>query len=123
MAAIVFTVILAMLAVFQIALVFGAPFGEYAWGGQRTGRLPAGYRVGSAVSIVLYLLFAAIVLSRSGIISLVPDRLSVPGVWIVFAYLALGTLMNAISRSRKERIVMTPVAAVLAVLALIVALA
>lgn len=123
MAAIVFTGILAMLAVFQIALVFGAPFGEYAWGGQRTGRLPAGYRVGSAVSIVLYLLFAAIVLSRSGIISLVPDRLSVPGVWIVFAYLALGTLMNAISRSRKERIVMTPVAAVLAVLALIVALA
>jgi hypothetical protein len=123
MTAIVFTVILAMLAVFQIALVFGAPLGEYAWGGQRTGRLPAGYRVGSAVSIVLYLLFAAIVLSRSGIISLIPDRLSVPGAWIVFAYLALGTLMNAISRSRKERIVMTPVAAVLAVLALIVALA
>lgn len=123
MAAIVFTVILAMLAVFQIALVLGAPLGEYAWGGQHTGRLPAGYRVGSAVSIVLYLLLAAIVLSRSGILSLIPDRLSVPGAWIVFAYLALGTLMNAISRSRKERIVMTPVAAVLAVLALIVALA
>lgn len=122
MAAIVFTVILAVLAVFQIALVFGAPLGEYAWGGQHTGRLPAGYRVGSAVSIVLYLLFAAIVLSRSGILSLIPDQLSVPGAWIVFAYLALGTLMNAISRSRKERIVMTPVAAVLAVLALIVAL-
>ena len=37
-------------------------------------------------------------------------------------YLALGVLMNAISRSKLERFIMTPVALVLAILALVVAL-
>lgn len=41
--------------------------------------------------------------------------------WVVFGYLTLGTLMNALSRSKPERFVMTPVALSLAFLALIIA--
>ena len=45
-------------ALFQLALVLGAPMGEYAFGGQNVGKLPLGYRIGSAVSFVIMLALA-----------------------------------------------------------------
>jgi hypothetical protein len=41
--------------------------------------------------------------------------------WVLTAYFALGVLMNGISRSRPERLIMTPTALVLAALYLILA--
>ena len=41
---------------------------------------------------------------------------------MVFGYLTLGVVMNAISRSKPERYAMTPVALALALLALLIAL-
>lgn len=120
-AAIALTVILALLAVFQLALVLGAPIGRFAWGGTHRV-LPARLRIGSAVSIVIYAVIAVLALDRVGAIDLVPDVVSTVGMWIVFAYFVLGIPLNAISRSRAERYTMTPVVAVLAVLSLIVAL-
>ena len=120
-AAIALTVILALLAVFQLALVLGAPLGRFAWGGTHRV-LPARLRIGSAVSIVVYAVIAVLALDRVGAIDLVPDVVSTVGMWIVFAYFVLGIPLNAISRSRAERYTMTPVVAVLAVLSLIVAL-
>ena len=52
LAAIVATVILGLLAVFQLALVAGAPLGHLAWGG-RSRVLPTRLRIGSVVSIVI----------------------------------------------------------------------
>jgi hypothetical protein len=43
-------------------------------------------------------------------------------VWMIVVYLSIGIVMNALSRSKPERFVMTPVAALLAALGLIVAL-
>ncbi len=114
--------IIALLMIFQIVLAFGAPFGEYAWGGQNRGVLPTKYRVGSAMSVVIYLLLAVIMLDRANVISVFADWMSRPAAWLVFGYLVLGTFMNLISRSRKERFVMTPVAAILALLALFIAI-
>jgi hypothetical protein len=42
--------------------------------------------------------------------------------WVLFAYFAVGVGMNVISRSRAERLTMTPVCAVLAAATLVVAL-
>ena len=120
-AAIALTVILALLAVFQLALVLGAPIGRFAWGGTHRV-LPARLRIGSAVSIVIYAVIAVLALDRVGAIDLVPDVVTTVGMWIVFAYFVLGIPLNAISRSRAERYTVPPVVAVLAVLSLIVAL-
>jgi len=119
-AAIAATIILAALAVFQLALALGAPIGRFAWGG-RHEVLPTRFRIGSAVSIVLYAIFAAILLDRAGVIDVIPDGASRIGAWVLTGYLVLGVAMNAISRSRSERFVMTPVVAILAVLSAIVA--
>jgi hypothetical protein len=120
-AAVALTVILAALAIFQFALVLGAPIGRFAWGGQHRV-LPARLRVGSAVSIVIYAFIAALALDRAGLVDVVPDPVSTVGMWIVFAYFVLGIPLNAISRSRPERFTMTPVVTVLALLSLVVAL-
>jgi hypothetical protein len=120
-AAIALTVILAVLAVFQLALVFGAPLGHFAWGGQHRV-LPTRLRIGSLVSIVIYAVIAVLALDRAGAIDVVSDSVSTVGMWIVFAYFVLGIPLNAISRSKPERYTMTPVVAVLAILSLLVAL-
>lgn len=121
-AAFVFCTIIALLGVFQLALAAGAPLGRFAWGGGHE-RLPVGYRIGSLVSIAVYAAFAIIVLERSGVIALLPSPdIARVGIWIVTGYMGLGILMNAISRSAPERIVMTPVALVLFATSLVVTL-
>ena len=113
--------VLAALAVFQLLLISGAPLGRFAWGGQHTV-LPARLRVGSAVSVLLYGLFALIVLERAGLSALFTDeRVGRIGTWVLVGYLSLGVLMNAVSRSKPERYLMTPVALLLAGLCLLVA--
>ena len=120
--AIAMVVILGGLALFQGALAAGASLGRFAWGGQHV-RLPAGLRVGSLVAILIYAGFALIILQRAGLVALLPagDWLNV-AVWIVVGYCALGIAMNAISRSRPERLTMTPIVALMFGLSLVVAL-
>ena len=88
-AAIALTVILAALAVFQVALALGAPLGRFAWGGQHRV-LPAGLRVGSLVSIVVYAVIVVLALDKVGLIDVVPDVVSDVGMWVAFAYFVLG---------------------------------
>ncbi|HYI50074.1 MAG TPA: hypothetical protein VEX42_00735 [Microbacterium sp.] len=119
--ALALTVILAALAIFQFALILGAPLGRYAWGGQHRV-LPARQRIGSAVAIVIYALIVAIAWDRLGAIDVFPEGFSVIAMWVVFGYFVLGILLNAISRSREERLVMVPVTIVLSVLSFFIAL-
>lgn len=106
--------ILLALTIFQLALVFGAPMGAYAWGGQHKV-LPTNLRVSSIGSIILYILFAGVIASKAGFISglILPQTVNF-SMYVFAAYFTLGIFMNAISKSKKERLVMTPVAAVLA---------
>lgn len=121
-AAVAFTVLLVAMAGFQIALIAGVPWGRAAWGGA-DAVLPANKRIGSVIAVVLYVAFAVLALVRADVLGEAGDALGIViAMWVVFGYLALGVLMNAISRSKLERFIMTPVALVLAILALVVAL-
>lgn len=121
-AAVVTCVLLAALAGFQFALALGVPWGRFAWGGQHEGPLPTGLRIGSAVSILLYVLFAAVLLDRSGLLDVLPDSVSRVSAWVLLGYFSLGVVLNGISRSRGERMLMTPTVLVLALCTLVVAL-
>lgn len=115
------TVVLALLAAFQIALALGAPLGRFAWGGQHRV-LPPRLRVGSAVLVLIYVLIDLIAWDRVGAIALFPAGFAEVAMWVIFAYFMLGILMNAVSRSKPERFTMVPVTIVLAVLSLFIAL-
>lgn len=104
------------LSVFQLSLILGKPFGEYAWGGQQRV-LPKKLRIASVSSIVLYVVFGVFLASKAGITQLIPESSFLDtGMWVLTGYFALGVLMNGISRSKKERMVMTPIALLLAVI-------
>lgn len=121
-AAILACLILAGLTIFQVLLIAGFPLGRFAWGGAHTV-LPNKLRIGSAVSIILYMIFAVLILERSGIISVINSN-NVTGIaiWILAAYFLVGVFMNAISKSKPERMTMTPIALLLCILCVIVAL-
>jgi len=85
--------------------------------------LPTRLRVGSAVALVLYALVALVIWGSA-------VQLSVPGgaagadlgIWLLTAYFCVAVVLNAASRSRPERLLMTPVALVLAACCLVIAL-
>jgi hypothetical protein len=120
-AAVVALALLAALAVFQGLLAAGRPLGRFAWGGQHEV-LPPGLRIGSVVSIALYAAFAVLLLQAAGVISPLPDGVADVAIWVLTGYFVLGIAMNAISRSRPERLTMTPVVALLAGSCLVLAL-
>jgi hypothetical protein len=111
-----------LVAGFQVALALGAPWGKAAWGGAHE-RLPNRLRISSTFAAAVWLVAALIVLARAGFDwSPFPFSVAAWGTWVMFGVLLVGTLMNLASRSRLERLIQTPVAAVLAILCLLVAL-
>jgi hypothetical protein len=120
LAAWILTVALAGLAVLQLFVAAGRPWGRFVWGGQHDV-LPTGLRIGSLMSVLAYALIALIVLDRAGVVDVVSDTVATVGTWVITAYFTLGIAANAASRSRSERAVMTPLCAVLAVCSLVVA--
>lgn len=125
-AAITAAVLLAGVAVFQVALAAGAPWGRMSYGGQAEtvdGVLPGSYRALSAVAVVILLFAAWIVLARAGVVGsgpLSPGFLRV-AVWVVFGYLVLNTVMNLTSSHAGERFGMGAITLVSAVACYIVA--
>lgn len=113
--------ILVCLAIFQIALILGAPLGKFAWGGYHEV-LPQKLRIGSAIAIITYVIFAIFVLEQVGSINVLQNaQLPQAGVWAMVGYFALGIPLNAISKSKPERMVMTPVVMMLFLLSIFVA--
>ncbi|WP_260982325.1 hypothetical protein [Arthrobacter sp. U41] len=122
LSALLASAILAGLAVFQSALIAGAPMGRMAWGGAHTV-LPKKLRIASAVSIALYALFAYTALAKAELApALINGTVTSVSSWVLTAYFALGIVMNSISRSKPERLIMTPTATVLTALFLVLSL-
>jgi hypothetical protein len=111
-----------VIAAFQVALALGAPIGHAAWGGKQA-RLPTRLRIGSAVAVVIWILATLIVLGRAGFeVSPFPDVAERWGTWILVGLLPVGAVMNLASSSRWERSLWGPLALILALLTLVVAL-
>lgn len=121
-AAIVFALLTGFVTAFQIALFFGAPWGELTLGGKYSGALPGRARLIPVVSAFLLIGFGVIVVSRAGLAFPGLRGVSTYIVWIVVAYCALGCVANAITPSRRERKLWLPVVVVLLVASVIVAL-
>lgn len=113
---------LLLLSLFQVTLIAGAPLGKFAWGGQDRV-LPLNLRLGSVASLLIYALMSLLLLSKAGVIDTISPVVAAAGTWAVCLYCLVGIFMNAISRSKLERLTMVPVAALLFVTSLVVAFA
>ena len=122
-AAVVAATLLGVVAVFQLSLALGAPWGGAAYGGRAPvtgGVLPARYRVMSAAGVVLLAVAAWIILARADIVG-GPNDIAWP-IWVVAGYLSLNTLANLASPNHVERWLWGSMSAAAAVLTIIVAL-
>ena len=95
----------------HIALAFGAPLGRLTVGGRFPGRLPPLWRGLAMVQAALLAAMASAMLDRAGVI-----HLDLPPVifWLALGLTVLTFIANAISPSRTERLLWTPVCAVMA---------
>jgi hypothetical protein len=120
-AAIAYSLATAVVVGFQVALAAGAPWGEYAMGGRVPGRLPPPARVAAAVQAAVLALLAAVVLDAAGVLSLGWVAVTPWLAWAPVVVSAVSLVMNAASRSPKERRTWVPVALVLLASSVIVA--
>ncbi len=118
-AAVLACLVLLALSVLQVLVAAGRPHGRLVWGGQHEV-LPTALRVGSALSLLVYVAVGVTLLWRAGSSGADPSAVSTL-TWVVAAYFVVGIGLNGISRSRPERLVMTPVCVVLAACSLVVA--
>ena len=121
-AAFLFALLAGLVAVFQVALIMGAPWGEFTLGGRWHGTLPVRARALPLASTLLLLGFAIVVVVRAGMAFNSLQPLAGRLVWVVVAFCAVGTVANAMTPSPRERMLWLPVASCMLALSLVVAL-
>lgn len=120
--AIIAATLLGIISLFQIALAVGAPWGAASWGGRHPGRLPTGYRIGSAVAgLFFYPVIALVVLGAADLLGDETSSGGAAGLWVLAGLFGLSTVVNLISPSKVERI-WAPVALVLTVCCAVLAI-
>ena len=122
-AAFILVAVQIIVSLFQLALVLGAPMGEYTLGGQIKGKLSVKLRLVSAISLLLNLAIAGHYLAQTGTIQpLLQSDLNQIANWALVAFTASGLVMNSISRYKKERNMWVPVLLLSLTCAVIVAI-
>ena len=97
-----------LIATMTVLVACGLPLGEFTMGGQHK-ILTKKLRVAAVISVAIQIFAMIIILQAGGFISLWLSFKVTKYICFFFAaYLSLNTIMNMISKSRKEKYVMTP---------------
>ena len=100
-------VLFGVIAIMTVFVACGLPLGEFTMGGQHK-ILPKNFRVMAVISVAIQIFAMIIILQAGGFISLWLSFKVTKYICFFFAaYLSLNTIMNMISKSRKEKYVMT----------------
>lgn len=121
-AALAYAVVSLGVIAFQIALAAGAPWGAYAMGGAFPGQFPPEMRVAAVVQAGILAALALVVLARAGVAMPRWSRTSRWLIWVVVVFSALSFVLNLITPSAGERAVWAPVALVMLVSSVMVAI-
>ena len=121
-AVVIFLVLCAIVALFQLALALGAPWGEYTMGGRFPGRLPSKMRIAALIQIIILLGMAFIVLIKSGWAFSQLYSIGRIGIWFVAAFFVVGSILNLSTPSKGERAIWGPANILLLITSIIVAL-
>ena len=101
-------VLFGIITIMTVLVACGLPLGEFTMGGQHK-ILPKKFRVMAAISVVIQIFAMIIILQAGGFIPLWLSFKVTKYICFFFAaYLSLNTIMNMLSKSRKENYVMTP---------------
>lgn len=100
-------VLFGVIAIMTVLVACGLPLGEFTMDGQHK-ILPKKFRVMAVISVAIQIFAMIIILQAGGFVSLWLSFKVTKYICFFFAaYLSLNTIMNMISKSRKEKYVMT----------------
>ncbi|WP_339148984.1 MULTISPECIES: hypothetical protein [unclassified Sutcliffiella] len=122
LAAITVAVFCMSVAVFQVLLSLGYPFGEFAMGGYYKV-LPKKLRIVSAVNAFILIFMGFVFLQHTHVLNSLDFLSTNILVWVITIFLGLNTIANLMSRSKKERLFMTPLSGFIFILCLFISLA
>ncbi len=121
-AAFIYIVVSVVVILFQIALAAGVPWGEFAMGGAFPGQFPPELRVAAVLQAGILAALAFVVLARAGITLPRWSRTSRWLIWVVVAFSAVSLVLNTITPSAGERAIWAPVALIMLICSVIVAI-
>src|SRR5688572_31209446 len=121
LSAILYAIVSVIVIAFQIALAAGAPWGEYAMGGAFPGQFPSELRIAAIVQAIILALLALVVLSRAGVALPKWSKASRWMIWLVVAFSTISLVLNTITPSARERVIWAPVALIMLICSVIVA--
>lgn len=115
MIAIIGAGVFSIVIVLSFLIVCGFPLGELTMGGQYKV-FPKKLRIILVMQLILQIFFVVIILQMGGLIPLWFSENVTKIICIIMAvYLSFNTIMNFISKSKKEKYIMTPLSAISAV--------
>jgi len=117
-----FTALIALVVIFLLCLALGAPWGELAMAGKFPGRFPVQMRIVALLQIVVLVFIVMVVLTRAGLVLDEFYVFSRSAIWAVVLFSFVGLILNAITPSKKERMLWLPVATILMICATYVAM-
>ncbi|MES2037006.1 MAG: hypothetical protein V4495_04155 [Pseudomonadota bacterium] len=114
-------ILLLLVALFQLGLACGAPWGSLAMGGKYPDKLPFRLRIAALLQLGLLAFIALIIFICAGMI--LPDYLdwSRKAIWGAVAFMSISSLLNLITPSKWERRIWAPVALLLLTCSVVVA--
>ena len=119
---ITFLLIILFVILFQLALVLGAPWGEYTMGGKFSGKLPLKIRIAVLLQLFVLILFSFIVLAKTQMAFQQYQNFGRIGMWVIVGFFVLGTILNLATPSKKERNLWGPVNVIALIISVIIAL-
>lgn len=113
--------LLLVVIILSILLICGFPLGELTMGGRYKGVWPRELRIIAIGQLLVQLFALYILLSAGAIIPLLFTKRITQIICFVFAvFFVSNTFMNFISKSKKEKCIMTPMSAIEAICFMIV---
>jgi hypothetical protein len=109
--AILGAVLLCVVATLYILILANFPLSNLVMGGKMSGKK---LKIMCAISLPIQLFASVILLQLGGFFAFVSDDFARIFGWIFAIYFSLNVLGNLFSKSRKERILMTPLAVMIA---------
>ncbi|NLI71257.1 MAG: hypothetical protein GX361_00815 [Bacteroidales bacterium] len=115
MVAIIGAIAFSVVIILSVLIICGLPLGELTMGGQYKV-FPKKLRLVLVTQLILQIFFVIVILQMGGYLSLWFSQKVTKIICIVMAaYLSLNTIMNFVSKSKKEKYIMTPLSFVAAI--------
>jgi hypothetical protein len=119
---ILFSIAILTVILFQFALALGKPWGEYSMGGKFKGEYPPKMKVVAVINALILIFLEFIVIIKMNLILSEFSNFANVAIWFVVIFTALGTKMNFITPSKKERKIWGPVSLLMLITSLLIAL-